>query len=527
MEETVVAFYIRLSMEDHNKKEVEKRESDSITNQRNLLFDYVNQREEFRGAKIETYVDDGYTGTNFERPAMKNLLEKVKEGGVWCILVKDFSRFGRNYIMVTDYIDQIFPFLGVRFISVNDQFDSGNLKGQTSGIDVGFKNIIMSYYSHDLSVKIKTAKRSKAKQGYYINSNAIMGYRKAKGDKYKIEIDFEAAQVVQRIFAMAMEGTRMSHIAKILNQERIPTPLYFQQKQGRMMNYATNTEDVYWKGSMVGLILRNPRYLGTYYYGNTYSTEIGTAKCKKSKEEDVIKVEQAYEPLITKEEFEKVQNILHKASFKKEPFKGVTPHLFSKKLRCGECRSLLSRVALKSGNGYQCKKREIIDRKCFRKHKNEKELSSVVLCVLKSYMQTYLEEQKVNRVPSGIADKKKQLKIYGRSVKKLEEEKVILYDKKISKEISENEYLRWKVEKDRLQEELCDKIALLEEELEELQQDNHLLDTNVLEGYLQREELTREMVECFIDCIYVYEDYIHVNWNFEVDASYTEKEIFF
>ncbi|MFI3202146.1 MAG: recombinase family protein [Eubacteriales bacterium] len=527
MEGFVVAFYIRLSMEDKNKNEMEQSESNSIINQRNLLFDYVNEREEFRGAKIETYVDDGYTGTNFERPAMKNLLEKVKEGGVGCILVKDFSRFGRNYIMVTDYIDQIFPFLGVRFISVNDQFDTGTLNGKTSGIEVGFKNIIMSYYSHDLSVKIKTASRNKAKQGYYINANAIMGYRKVEGDKNKIEIYPEAAQVVQRIFAMVIEGERVSDIAKILNKEGVPTPLYFQRQQGRFMNSKTNTDKVYWSGSSVGYIVRNPQYLGTYYYGKTTSIEVGSLKWKKSKEEDVIKVEQAYEPLVTKEDFEKAQKVLERNGYKKtERLNGITPHLFSKKLRCGECKSLLEKIALKSGNSYQCAKWERIDRKCFRKRRKEKELASVVLCVLKSYMQTYLEKQKESRLPNGIADKKKQLKIYGRRVKKLEEEKVILYDKKISKEISEKEYLQWKVEKDRLQEELCDKIAILEE-LEELQQDKHLLDTNLLESYLQMEELTREMMDCFIDCIYVYEDYIHINWKFEVDASYTEKEIFF
>ena len=163
---------------------------------------------------------------------MTELLEKAKAKEINCVIVKDFSRFGREYIVVSDYIDQILPFLGIRFISVNDGYDSALANGATSGVDVAFRNIIYGYYSRDLSEKVKSAKRTKALKGDYLSPYAPIGYRKAENDKNKLVIDEESAVVVKRIFRMAGMGMKIAQIAKILNAENVPTPRESKNKQG-------------------------------------------------------------------------------------------------------------------------------------------------------------------------------------------------------------------------------------------------------------------------------------------------------
>jgi DNA invertase Pin-like site-specific DNA recombinase len=177
--EYTVALYIRLSAADEDKDS----ESDSVVNQRDLLNHYVATNAEFAENKILTFVDDGYTGTNFDRPAAKQMLEKAKKGQINCIIVKDFSRFGRNYIEVGDYLEQIFPFLGVRFISVNDRFDSKNNRGFTAGLDVAFKTFLHSLYSKDISFKVKNGRKAKAEKGEHLCKLAPYGYQKSKTEK--------------------------------------------------------------------------------------------------------------------------------------------------------------------------------------------------------------------------------------------------------------------------------------------------------------------------------------------------------
>ena len=171
-------MYIRISVEDQTHHTGEKEESNSITNQRRLLKDYIEGTPELLKCQMTEVCDDGYSGTNLERPGMKRLLDMVRKRQVGCIIVKDFSRFGRDYLTVSDYIDQIFPFMGIRFISVNDHYDSATCKGMTSGLDMAFRNVLYGYYSQDLSLKIKSAKRTKAENGEFLSSFAPLGYQK-------------------------------------------------------------------------------------------------------------------------------------------------------------------------------------------------------------------------------------------------------------------------------------------------------------------------------------------------------------
>ena len=214
MSEYVIAKYLRLSLEDGDLDPLEKDESNSISNQRKLLDNYINEKLGECKAKILEFVDDGKSGTNFDRPAVTKLLNMAKAGKVNCIIVKDFSRWGRNYIAVGDYLEQIFPFLQIRFIAVNDDYDSDKLQYGSAGmVDVGFKNIMHDLYSKELSQKLKLTKRQLFAAGKYHSSFSFYGYLKSPKEKYKLVIDNETATVVRKIFKWAERGMTTMQIA--------------------------------------------------------------------------------------------------------------------------------------------------------------------------------------------------------------------------------------------------------------------------------------------------------------------------
>ena len=215
-------LYIRLSDADDDLKN--KTESNSVANQRALLYQYIKTHEELRLYEAVEFVDDGFSGTNDRRPSFERMIEALKNGESKLVLCKDFSRFFRDYVEIGDYLERIFPFLGVRFISVNDGYDSDDYKGTTGGMDVVMRYIVYSYYSRDLSQKIKTVLRSRIKHGEYIASHAPYGYIKDPENKHKLIPDPVAAPVVQRIFALAVSGKNLGQIARILNEEHVETP---------------------------------------------------------------------------------------------------------------------------------------------------------------------------------------------------------------------------------------------------------------------------------------------------------------
>ena len=205
MSKWVIGKYIRLSQADQDlMKKENKSESESISHQKALIQNFINDSAELKDSMQYEFFDDGYSGTNFKRPSFERLLEKIKKGEINCVIVKDFSRFGRDYIELGDYLERIFPFMGVRFISINDHYDSNDYKGRTSGLDVVMKNIVYDYYSKDLSMKVKTAKYQKMKQGKYLGGHVPYGLMKDPKDKHKLITDPEAAAVVREIFDMAI-----------------------------------------------------------------------------------------------------------------------------------------------------------------------------------------------------------------------------------------------------------------------------------------------------------------------------------
>ena len=255
---------IRLSMADEDTGYGSKAESDSIGNQRMLINRFLDNHPELSHCQRSEFADDGYTGTNFHRPQFTQMMEKVKRGEINLICVKDFSRFSRDYIETGNYLECTFPFMGVRFISINDGYDSDDYKGTTGGLEVVMRSIIYAAYSKDLSVKTTSAKIQMMKQGKYVGGYAPYGYVLHPTIRNKLTVDPEAADVIRRIFHEALEGSNPSQIARSLNDDGIPTPgQYFKSKHPDKKKFSNMSEKISWETVMVYNILKNLVYTGT------------------------------------------------------------------------------------------------------------------------------------------------------------------------------------------------------------------------------------------------------------------------
>ena len=284
-----VALYLRISKDDFNKN---KKESNSILNQRLLLKSFVQNHPQLSHSTMLEIVDDGYSGVHFQRPGIITLLDMAKKRMIDCIVVKDFSRFGRNYLEVGNYLEQVFPKLGIRFFSVNDQFDSFYGLGAAGSIEVGFKNIIYEAYSKDLSTKVKTARKTKAQQGKFITAFAPFGY--LKGTKNNLVLDPECAPIVQRIFRLFCSGMGQTEIAKQFNKEGILCPRNIRKKRGERLGKFKNEVSV-WRAGTICHILSDQRYTGDAIFGKTISKK------------ECIVVSNIHPAIITRDEFEIAQ----------------------------------------------------------------------------------------------------------------------------------------------------------------------------------------------------------------------------
>ena len=217
--------YLRLSREDGDKLE-----SDSIKNQRELIKEFLTQHQGLN--LVEEYVDDGYSGTSYERPAFKRLIEDVKTGKINCIIVKDLSRLGRNYIETGRYLEKIFPMMGVRFISVLDHYDSASLNNEADQIIVPFKNLINDAYCRDISTKIRSQLDVKRRTGKFIGSFACYGYQKDPMDVNHLLVDPYAADIVRLVFRMKMTGCNSQRIAEKLNEMGVLPPAEYKRSLG-------------------------------------------------------------------------------------------------------------------------------------------------------------------------------------------------------------------------------------------------------------------------------------------------------
>lgn len=332
MNKFTIALYIRLSIEDS------KTESLSIPNQRLILRERAMSLREWDNAEVLEFVDNGHSGTNFERPAVQELLNMVQLGKIDCIIVKDLSRFGRNSIETGYFIERVFPLYHTRFISVSDDFDTVNFKGDTGGIDVAFKYLISEFYSRDMSMKTRSSKYAKMRRGEYQSVICPYGYQKSADGR--MEIDKAAAAVVEQIFYWAADGNTAAEITRKLYARNVPTPGEYRAAKGKPIHDVSRAHGV-WSSSTILRILDDERYIGTYVIGKREVNEIGSSRSHLKDESEWFKIPDHHAPIISKDIFEKAKSKLRRFS---QPNKKRHDYLLKGKIYCGCCDHSLSRI---------------------------------------------------------------------------------------------------------------------------------------------------------------------------------------
>lgn len=336
------ALYCRLSREDGDRME-----SDSIGNQRKLLESYIENHSELVMAAC--YADDGYTGTNFQRPAFQRMLRDIERGRIRCVLVKDLSRFGRDYIETGRYLERWLPEHGVRFIAVTDNIDS--VRGAYDMM-LPLKNLFNTQYARDISQKVKSSLHAKQQRGEFIGAFASYGYCKDPQNHNRLVIDPPAAEVVRRIFTLFENGMGKIRIAKQLNREGIPCPSEYKRLTGEKYRNNHRLESTtYWTYATIHRILQNETYIGNMEQGRDDRLQMhGKAKRKDRSQWTVVSG--THEPIIEKDQWQRVQALLHANARTPDFQQNVSP--FAGFLKCGDCGRAMVKTTRSGKTFYTC-----------------------------------------------------------------------------------------------------------------------------------------------------------------------------
>lgn len=397
----LAAMYLRLSRDDSDVGDVTdgkgnvKSESNSIGNQRELIRAYIHEQQDIE--LYDIYVDDGFSGSNFDRPEFKRMMSDVEAGRVNCVIVKDLSRFGRDYIESGRYIQKVFPALGVRFIALTDHYDSFHADAGESGIVLPVKNFINDSYCRDISTKVKSQLEVKRKNGECIAPFALYGYRKAEYNKNQLVIDEYAADIVRKIFEWKMDGMAVSAIAEKLNGLGVLSPKEYKKSIGS--NYKggfSGAVKSMWSSSTVKRILTNEAYLGHLIQGKTEKINYKLKKSVEKPKEDWIKVKDTHEAIISDDNFLIVQNLL-KSDSRISPVTEKNS-LFAGVLFCGDCgEQMIRRVNHYKDTQkvyYICSTKNRGEG-CTRHSIEEEKLKRIILESIRRYANYFLEEKRV------------------------------------------------------------------------------------------------------------------------------------
>ena len=463
-----LALYLRLSLEDEGDQD----ESNSIGNQRKQILEYIQRDPELDRYDRKEFCDDGYSGTNMDRPGMQALLKEVKENRIRCIVVKDMSRFSRDYIEMGTYLNQIFPFIGVRFIALNDHYDSKEHFGNTIGLDTAFQTLLNDLYSKDISIKVKASFESKCTNGEYVFGQVPLGYEKSKKVKNAVIINEKEAEVVRYIFSLAASGKTSTQIAEQLYREQVPTAV---------------------------------------------GSKNGTAVPK----ENWKVIPHHHEPLISEELYQQVYSFRPGYSTKRNREK----HPLTGKLYCGGCGYSLNYKPLRGKNRhrrFECRKHALLQIPECCTYINADLLEETVLFMLNKelMLRGNVVREKENLFSfqkSGIRLLKKKLEENRQELEKLQTEKDTLYEEYASGTLSAAAYRR---KADKLTEQMnflsadrkreAERLACLEEEFQKTEED-----MKQIIRYSHIEELNQEVVDIFLKKVYAYKDKrIEIEWNF-------------
>ena len=517
-----VGLYTRLSRDDGDKFE-----SESISTQAEMLTKYIDKHDdEFKLYKI--YKDDGYSGTTFDRPDMKELINDIETKKVNCVIVKDLSRFGRDYIQTGFYLERYFPQNDIRFIAINDGIDSAK---KQYDLTMPIKNIMNEEYAKDISKKVISSFRTKQQSGAFIGSFATYGYMKNPKDKHKLIIDEYASNIVKKIFKMFIDGNTRRQIAFSLNEEGILSPSAYKTQNSNYVNGRVYNNKYAWSYTTITSILTREVYLGNMVQHLQANNGIRT-KGKKLKKEEHIIVKNTHEPIIDKETWDKVQFILSQATRQVPQNKELAT--LAGFVRCNDCKkSMIRYYGYKTADGnkvyyYACASYKRYGNSVCSKHAIRYDhLEKIILTDLNDCLKTikdykeYINQNK-NKIDTNKNIIQNEINKLVTEIEKVSSLKQGLYEDYKEKIITKDEYLNFKDDYTNKEENANKKLFLMKEKLQENQEDK-------LSEWLQKfsdfgiiEKLDRNIMATFVNCIYVIDDKnnIMIDYRFNNDLKH-------
>ncbi len=504
----IAGLYYRLSQEDERQGE-----SVSIDNQRTILRKYAEER----GFEIhDEYIDDGVSGTTFQRPEVQRLLDDAKTGVINTIIVKDLSRFGRNYIEVGQYVDYVFPAFGIRFIAIQDNVDTENRDSNAMEM-MPIMNVFNEWHAANTSKKIRAVLKSNAKEGKYHAREAPYGYVKGNDEKKTPVIDEEAAAVVKRIFEMRAGGLSPHKIADILNAEGVMNPSrYSMEKYGIV---GKRNHFGLWSFCAVNSILNNPTYLGHLAQQRWSSISYKNHKRYKRDENEWIVVKNTHEAIITQELWDKVREVEKSVAQGRKTKRGYT-HPLSGFLFCADCGGKM-KLNYINRNGkidfnFNCGNHMRIGKAyCFSHFIQAKDIEAIVLDDIREMAQRIVIDEKVIREEfirhnTELADKaiktaKKELQVKRKRTEELSRLMQLAYEDRLKGKMPEDICIGFIQKYSEEQKKVEAEIAELEERLTETTNTIQSADDFIrnIKKYLEAPELTREMCYELIDRIII------------------------
>lgn len=507
--------YLRLSKEDGDVAGSETLQSNSIENQKEYIEDYIHSKPEIK--IVDFYVDDGYSGVNFDRPDFQRMLQDIKNKKIDCVIVKDLSRLGRNYIEVGRYIERLFPLLGVRFIAINDNFDSADDTAASNNIIIPFKNLINDAYCRDISIKIRSHLEVKRKRGEFIGAFAVYGYMRGK-DKNKLIVDPYAAEIVKEIFGMKMDGMSQQAIADELNSLGILSPAEYKKEQGSGYKTVFQTHSkAKWTAMAVMRVLTNEIYVGTLIQGKESTPNYKVKVREKKPREEWIRIENAHEAIINRADFEIISDIIQKDTRVTAGKRAVS--IYSGYLVCADCGCSMVRKKAYSGSFeyvyYVCSGNKKNKDTCSSHRISENALNVAVTKTLQLHLKHLADLQEsilYIRKTSYNSDKIKMMVLQSEKIKgdieKYNRLKLECYEDYKNELITQDEYLLFKKELDNRIED-TKKAATELSKKKRMLLDGRYEKESFMEKFLTSKdiELKRSLFVRFISQIYVYEDH--------------------
>jgi DNA invertase Pin-like site-specific DNA recombinase len=505
-----LAFYLRISQDDGADLE-----SCSITNQRELIRSYIAERDEFSGAALTEYIDDGLSGSRSDRDAYMRLMRDIERGAIDCVIVKDLSRIGRNLIDVDDLLMNHLVTRGVRFIAINNGYDS--FSSPLSNLELAIINLANQHYNKDLAVKSMTAKNIKSKRGEYL-AHAPFGYIKSKTEKNRLVPDDEAAGYVRLIFSLACEGRRTVEIAQILNAQGIPSPSVYKIRNG-WANIWTNVIDpdyCFWTNGVIYKLLKNEVYIGTATANKYRVTEPGTGRTAPRPREEWIVVPGAHEPLVSEEDFKKAQIVLQKQIYFDKP-----EHIFGNKVKCPSCGHAMIHYT-RNNPRFKCGTAKMTDHYDCKTHNIlQSDIEKIVLAAIRTHADFLIdrEEMKLVRLQKSkltVKDLEGKIAAEVKAVELLEASVTKIFTSLASGRITKDAFLH---KKDVINDTIARKrsaIAKWGDQLHSLTEGRAAAENALAElrGLLTLESLNRDVVYTLIDRILVHsENDIEIVWN--------------